>query len=125
MERTFNVFDKVLQELIDLHEQTRCGCGDPVCRKCRDDRQIEETIAMGLSMDDPLDETDRKRFEALRWMFFHMMPEKSPETYFICGEAGSKDEDRLPEYISICPAYGVGWSILYKKVDNDRSDDDQ
>ena len=116
MEQTFNVFDKVLQELIDLHEQTRCGCGDLACRKCRDDMYIEDTIAMGLKMDDPLDDTERKRFEALRWMFFHMMPEKSPDTYFICGEGGSRDEDTLPEYVFICPAYGVGWSMPYKKV---------
>lgn len=114
-ERTFNVFDKVLQELIDLHEQTRCGCDDPVCRKCRDDQHIEETIAMGLSMDDPLEETDRKRFEALKWMFFHMMPEKSPETYFICGEAGSKNDNNLPEKIMVCPAYGVDFFEVYMR----------
>lgn len=116
MKNTFNVFDKVLQELIDLHEQTRCGCDDLVCRKCRDDRHIEETITMGLSINDPLDETDRKRFEALRWMFFHMMPEKSPDTYFICGEGGSKDDNRLPEYIFVCPAYGADYSAPYKKI---------
>jgi len=120
MERTFNVFDKVLQELIDLHEQTRCGCDQPVCRKCRDDRHIEETIAMGRSMDDPLDETDRKRFEALRWMFFHMMPEKSPDTYFICGEAGSKNDNNLPEKVMICPAYGVDFFEVYRREDKDK-----
>jgi len=116
---TYNTFKEVLQELIDLHEQTRCGCGHPACRKCRDDRAIESTIATGLRSDDPLDDTERKQFEALKRMFFHMMPDKSPDTYFISGEAGSKDDNRLPEYVSICPAMGVGFSVMYKKVDND------
>jgi len=116
---THSIFNEVLQELIDLHEQTRCGCENPVCRKCRDDRAIEGTIAAGLIADDPLDDTERKQFEALRWMYFHMMPEKSPETYFICGEAGPKDDNRLPEYVSICPAYGVAFSEMYRKVNND------
>ena len=110
------IFDDVIQELIDLHEQTRCGCEHPACRKCRDDRQIEYNIAMGLRAEDPLSDKERSQFETLKKIFFHSMPEKYPDTYFICGEAGSKDDDRLPEYISICPAYGVGWSILYKKV---------
>jgi len=109
------IFDDVLQELIDLHEQTRCGCGNPVCRKCRDDRQIEYNIAMGLRANDPLDDTERSQFETLKKIFFHSMPEKYPDTYFISGEGGSKDEDRLPEYIFICPAYGAGHSVPYKR----------
>jgi hypothetical protein len=50
-------------------------------------------------------------------MFFHMMPDKSPDTYFISGEAGPKDDNRLPEYVSICPAMGVDFSVMYKKVE--------
>jgi len=117
--KQFRIFDAVLQELIDLHTQTRCGCEHPACRKCRDDRAIESTIEMGLKAHDPLDDTERKQFEALRRMFFHMMPDKSPDTYFISGEAGTKDDNRLPEYVSICPAMGAGFSMMYKKVDND------
>ena len=111
------IFKQVLEELIDLHEQTRCVCEHLACRKCRDDRAIEATIAMGLRADDPLDDTERKQFEALKRMFFHMMPDKSPDTYFISGEAGPKDDNRLPEYISICPAMGVDFSVMYKKVE--------
>ena len=110
------IFDEVLQELIDLHEQSRCGCSEPACRKCLDDQHIEETIGKGLRANDPLDDTEREQFEVLKKMFYHMMPEKSPDTYFICGEGGSRDEDTLPEYVFICPAYGVAWSMPYKKV---------
>jgi len=74
---------------------------------------------MGLKAHDPLNDDERKKFEALRWMFFHMMPDKSPDTYFISGEAGPKDDNRLPEYVSICPAMGAGFSLMYKKVSND------
>ena len=109
------IFEQVLQELIDLHEQTRCGCENPACQKCRDDRQIEYVIAMGQRADDPLDDTERKQFEVLKKIFFHSMPDKSPDTYFISGEAGSKDDNRLPEYVSICPAMGVDFSVMYER----------
>ena len=115
----FNILVTVLQKLIDLHEQTQCGCEHPACRKCRDDRAIESTIAMGLRSDDPLDDIERKQFEVLKKMFFHTIPDRMPDTYFISGEAGEKNTNGLPEYVSICPAYGVGFSVLYKRVDHD------
>lgn len=38
-------------------------------------------------------------------------------TWFPTGEIGETDSNGLPEYIEVCPAYGVGWTILYKKTD--------
>jgi len=67
----------------------------------------------------PLGETEREQFEVLKKMFFHTIPERMPDTYFISGEVGEKNEHGLPEYVSICPAYGVGFSVLYKRVDHD------
>ena len=115
------IFDDVLQELIDLHEQTRCGCSEPTCRKCRDDAHIEDTIGKGLRLIDPLDNTEREQFEVLKKMFYHTVPEKMPDTYFICGDGGSKDDNNLPEFIFICPAYGVGHSAVYKRNDNEQT----
>ncbi|QMP84004.1 MAG: hypothetical protein [Caudoviricetes sp.] len=40
-----------------------------------------------------------------------------PNTWFPTGGIGEKDSNGLPEYIEVCPAYGVGWTILYKKTD--------
>ncbi len=40
-----------------------------------------------------------------------------PDTYFVCGESGSKDQNGLPEYIEVCPAYGVDWTQLYQRTD--------
>lgn len=64
----------------------------------------------------PLSDDEREQFEALKKMFYHIIPEKMPDTYFICGEGGSKDDNNLPEFILICPAYGVEYSVVYKKV---------
>ena len=66
----------------------------------------------------PLGETEREQFEVLKKMFFHKIPEQMPDTYFISGEVGEKDYYGLPEYIPICPAYGLDFSVMYKRIDN-------
>jgi len=43
--------------------------------------------------------------------------EKLPDTWFVCGELGEKDQNNLPKYIEVCPAYGVDWSQLYERTD--------
>ncbi len=43
--------------------------------------------------------------------------EHFPDTYFVCGESGSKDQNGLPDRIEVCPAYGVDWSQIYVKSD--------
>ena len=34
---------------------------------------------------------------------------------FICGTAGNKGEDGMPEYVLVCPAYGADGMAMYKK----------
>ena len=57
-------------------------------------------------------------FQTLMRVFIHSNPEKFEGVYFICGESGDKDDLGLPEYITVCPAYGVdsGLTKMYKKV---------
>jgi len=43
--------------------------------------------------------------------------EKLPDTWFVCGELGEKDQNNLPKYIEVCPAYGVDWSQIYERTD--------
>lgn len=43
--------------------------------------------------------------------------EQLPDTWFVCGEIGEKDENNLPRYIEVCPAYGVDWSQIYERTD--------
>jgi hypothetical protein len=45
-----------------------------------------------------------------------LTPENFPNTYFICGEAGEKDINGLPETIMVVPAYGVDWNMTYKRT---------
>ena len=56
----------------------------------------------------------RKKVEKYETILKHAMSEKTG-VFFICGEAGEKDRVGLPEYISVCPAYGVDGSAFYKK----------
>jgi len=45
----------------------------------------------------------------------HVFPENSGR-YFISGQCGEVDRNGLPEAVSICPAYGVGWTVTYKRI---------
>jgi hypothetical protein len=55
-------------------------------------------------------------YEQERIRFRHAKPEMTG-AYFISGESGYKDDNLLPEYIWVCPAYGCGWSQRYVKTD--------
>ena len=45
----------------------------------------------------------------------HVFPDRSGR-YFISGQGGEVDQNGLPEAVSICPAYGVGWTVTYKRI---------
>lgn len=32
-------------ELFDYYTQNKCGCGHPACKRCRDDRFVEDVLA--------------------------------------------------------------------------------
>lgn len=36
--------------------------------------------------------------------------------YFLSGGHGDRDSNQLPEYVTICPAYGCGWDQVYQKT---------
>lgn len=46
-----------------------------------------------------------------------VLSEKMGDIYFICGEDGVKDQNKLPERIHICPAYGVDWFQVYERTE--------
>lgn len=46
----------------------------------------------------------------------HAYPQRSGN-FFVSGHAGVLDRNGLPEAVSICPAYGADWTVLYKRVD--------
>jgi hypothetical protein len=51
----------------------------------------------------------------LRKIVQHIYAERIPNTFFICGEAGDRDANGLPEKILVCPAYGADWSAVYTR----------
>tara|TARA_B110000908_G_C10079913_1_gene369077 strand:- start:212 stop:436 length:225 start_codon:yes stop_codon:yes gene_type:complete len=63
-------------------------------------------------------EKEFKQFELLKKIYLHATAENRFGVYFICGEGGVKDDNGLPEYIGVCPAYGadVNTTIMYTKV---------
>jgi hypothetical protein len=55
-------------------------------------------------------------YERERARFRHAHPEMTG-AYFLTGGHGEKDVNLLPEYITVCPAYGTGWEQVYEKTD--------
>jgi hypothetical protein len=55
-----------------------------------------------------------KLLEKIDMLMKTSYPEKTGH-YFISGELGQKDDNGLPEYIQVVPAYGVDWHMLYKR----------
>ena len=45
--------------------------------------------------------------------FKHNKPEMTGE-YFLSGGHGLKDDNQMPQFVEICPAYGCGWDMIYE-----------
>jgi hypothetical protein len=52
-------------------------------------------------------------YERERIRFRHAKPEMSGE-FFIAGYHGPKDDNVMPQFIEVCPAYGAGWVMIYE-----------
>ncbi len=55
-------------------------------------------------------------YQRERDRFRHSKPEITGE-YFLAGGYGDKDQNMLPEYVEIVPAYGCAWTQVYQKTD--------
>ena len=55
-------------------------------------------------------------YERERSRFRHAHPEITGE-YFLTSGHGEKDKNLLPEYVTVCPAYGAGWEQVYQRTD--------
>ena len=55
-------------------------------------------------------------YQRERDRFRHSHPEITGE-YFLTGGHGKRDENMLPEYVTVCPAYGAGWEQVYQKTE--------
>ena len=43
----------------------------------------------------------------------HATPEMSG-AYFLTGGHGTKDDNQMPQFVEVVPAYGCGWSMIYE-----------
>ena len=97
-------YDKVQQLLNNLRDHAN-GAYDmtPICTDLLDAiNEIEEQT---------------KLLEKQQKIIRRVYTELLPDTWFVSGEIGEKDQNGLPELIEVCPAYGVGWSQVYEKTD--------
>lgn len=52
-------------------------------------------------------------YERERARFRHAKPEITG-AYFLAGGHGTKDDNLMPQFVEICPAYGAGWVMIYE-----------
>lgn len=59
----------------------------------------------------------QRAYEAAMRVIRSAFAEKFPDTYFISGEAGTKDDNNMPEKILVCPAYGLDFVYVYERTE--------
>jgi hypothetical protein len=52
-------------------------------------------------------------YQRERDRFKHAKPEMTG-AYFLAGGHGPKDDNQMPQFVEICPAYGAGWVMIYE-----------
>lgn len=55
-------------------------------------------------------------YERERERYKHSYPEMTG-AFFLSGGRGTKDENGLPKFVTICPAYGCAWDQVYEKTE--------
>ena len=73
--------------------------------------RIEMLEAENIKLRKALDLYQRERDR-----FRHNKPEISG-AYFLAGGHGVADDNFLPQFVQICPAYGCDWVQIYEKTD--------
>jgi hypothetical protein len=73
-----------------------------------EDMTREQLIDQATKLRKALDLYERERAR-----FRHAKPEMTG-AYFLAGGHGLKDDNELPQFVEICPAYGAGWVKIYE-----------
>lgn len=60
------------------------------------------------------DATDRMELMS-KFLRHNLLATKLEGVFFICGEAGERDQNGIPERIHICPAYGSDVSYVFAR----------
>ena len=59
----------------------------------------------------------REKCDKQAMILRRLSPEQFPDTYFIHGELGVKDDNGMPDKLLVVPAYGVDFSYVYERTD--------
>ena len=79
-------------------------------------------MQLAIEMHQRIDELEKENeklrkaldiYQRERDRYTHATPEMSG-AYFLSGGHGPKDENGMPLYVEIVPAYGCGWSMVYQ-----------
>ena len=52
-------------------------------------------------------------YQRERDRYKHATPEMTG-AYFLTGGHGPKDDNQMPQFVEVVPAYGCGWSMIYE-----------
>jgi hypothetical protein len=104
----------IVRWLRDVADDWRCEEAADEIERLRDHiaKQEMDIMTLGQELGRLKEKCDRQAMILRR-----LTPENFPDTYFICGEAGTKDINGLPEKILVVPAYGVDWNMTYQRTD--------
>lgn len=87
-------------------------------RKAQYDRVFDDELfgREPLPLDEAANEIERLREKCDRQAMIlrRLTPENFPNTCFICGEAGERDQNSMPKKILVAPAYGVDFAYEYE-----------
>lgn len=71
-------------------------------------------------LDDAANEIERLKEKCNRqaMVIRRMYVEEFPDTWFVHNARGEVDQNGLPQYIDVCPAYGCDWTQVYERTKN-------
>lgn len=98
--------DIITEEMIEEALDSIMDGNDPgveaLAKLAFDLKKENDTLRKGLE----IYERERNRFK-------HAKPEMTG-AYFLTGGHGPKDDNMMPQFVEIVPAYGCGWSMVYE-----------
>lgn len=94
-----------------------------IVERLRDDQpgerqaKREARMELGGLLMEASDEIEklREKCNTQAMILRRLVPDKFPNTYFIHGELGEKDQNGMPEKIMVVPAYGVDFTYIYTR----------
>lgn len=89
----------------------------------REERILDgvEDVAKAKELMQIVWDVQQEKVELYRRLVKNLLPKLNGE-FFICGHS-PKGSDNLPDYISVCPAYGADFSVTYQRTDITQEDE--